>query len=104
MKKIFTLCLFCFFGITLSMAQEPGSCFDQYNNGLAPTYNALARAVDGQYSVCAFANGAPSKKSAERKALSDCEKLRKAPDNENNGVRKIMTHCRIVQFKAIGLD
>ena len=104
MKKIITLCLFCLLSVSISVAQESGSCFDQYQNGLAPTYNALASAVDGQYSVCAFANGAPSKKSAERKALSDCEKLRKAPDSETNGIRKIMTHCRIVQFKAVGLD
>ena len=41
------------------------------------------------------------KEYAARAALNECEKNRLNPTNEVQGLRKIMTHCRIHQFKLI---
>ena len=80
---------------------ESNSCLEAYKSGKIKGYNALATAVDGGFSVCAFAVGKSSKKVAEKIALVNCEKARRDPAEVTQGLRKVMTHCRIVEFAFI---
>ncbi len=90
-----------FAGFALAQGGGNNACYGSYQSGKTIGYNALAAAVDGSFSVCAFVVGQPSKKIAEKIALVNCEKSRKDPAQETQGVRKVMTHCRIVEFAYI---
>ncbi len=103
MKKLILFIAISLMLTVFTLAQGGGNnaCFDSYQNGKTKGYNALATAVDGSYNVCAFVVGQRSKKMAESIALRNCEKSRRDPAQETQGIRKVMTHCRIVEFVFI---
>ena len=72
-------------------------CINSYKTKITRGYNAVAAAEDGSFFVCGYANGLSLEKYAERQALGECEQRRKDPANEIKGIRKIMTHCRILE-------
>ena len=103
MKKIVFLCLLGVIFAVNGFAQQESvsSCFESYKTQKAKGYNALAIAIDNGYFVCGFSFGSYSKISATKQSINECETNRLSPTNEVQGVRKIMTHCRIYQFDII---
>ena len=103
MKKIVFLFVVMMAFAASSFAQQANEkqCYDAYVAQQRLGYNALAMAIDNGFFVCGFAFGSYSKEGATRQALNECEGNRVAPANEVMGVRKIMTHCRIYEFKRI---
>ncbi|MBU3917756.1 hypothetical protein KKA14_19685 [bacterium] len=88
-------------GYVFAQGAGNNTCLDAYQSGKTKGYNALATAVDGGFSVCAYVVGQPTRKIAEKNALDNCEKARRDPAEESQGIRKVMTHCRIVEFSFI---
>ncbi len=104
MKKIiFLFIIICSVFALNGFAQQESadSCIQSYKGQLAKGYNALAMAIDNGYFVCGFAFGGFDKVEASKKALAECETNRLNPNNEVQGKRKIMTHCRIYQFQNL---
>jgi hypothetical protein len=103
MKKIvFLLSVLAIYSVNGFAQQETvASCFESYKGQLAKGHNALAMAIDNGFFVCGFAFGSYSKESASKKSLNECEVNRIDPANEVQGVRKIMTHCRIYQTQLL---
>ena len=104
MKKLAFLSAILFITVTLNgFAQQAdvSSCSNAYKGQVTKGYNALAMAIDNGFFVCGFAFGHPTKEGAAKQALSECERNRLNPANEVKGMRKIMTHCRIHEFKLM---
>jgi hypothetical protein len=103
MKKTVFFCVL-FIGLALNgfaQLDDISTCFETYKTQKAMGYNALAMAVDNGFSVCGFAFGGFSKQSVSKQSLNECEMKRLDPSLKVEGVRKIMTHCRIYQFDRI---
>jgi len=103
MKKIIFLFVVIMAIAASGFAQQTSikECYDAFAAQQASGYNALAMAADNGFFVCGFAFGSYSKEGATRQSLNDCEAKRLDPANEVQDVRKIMTHCRIYEFKLI---
>ena len=103
MKKFAILILLLISFAGSGFAQQTGidACAGTYRAQLARGYNAMAAAVDNGFIVCGYAFGMYDKSEASRQALDQCESARLNPANEIQGSRKIMTHCRIHEFKLI---
>ena len=103
MKKIAILFIMITAFAVSGFAQQTSTkeCYDAYTAKQVKGYNALAMAIDNGFFVCGFAFGSYSKEGASRQSLNECEVNRLNPVNEVQGVRKIMTHCRIYEFKLI---
>jgi hypothetical protein len=103
MKKLIVSIAISLLFVGSAIAQSGGNstCYDSYQSGKTRGYNALAVAADGGFSVCAFVVGQPTKKIAEAIALANCEKARRDPAQENQGMRKVMTHCRVTEFSIV---
>ena len=103
MKKIAFLTLIVWSLSMSSFAQEGGlnSCYQTFKSQLAYGHNALAVAMDEGFFVCGFGYGYQKKEYAARAAINQCERNRLNPTNEVQGLRKIMTHCRIYQSEII---
>lgn len=103
MKKIVFLCIVCIGLATYTFAQQPSvdACYDTYKTQKAKGFNALAVAIDNGFFVCGFSFGQFDKQRAFKQSIAECENKRIAPANEVEGMRKIMTHCRIYQFDMV---
>ncbi len=103
MNKIFFLCMiFIAFSLnSFAQQEDKASCFNNYKGQKTVGYNALAMAIDNGFSVCGYAFGGGSKKSATNQSLNECESKRLAPAMKVDGIRKIMTHCRIFKFDLV---
>lgn len=103
MKKIIFLCFVTLFVTASAFAQQQSvnECYDSYRSQLAKGYNALAMAIDNGYFVCGFAFGSFDKQMAFKQSIAQCEAIRVDPSNQIQGIRKIMTHCRIYQFNIV---
>jgi hypothetical protein len=88
---------------TFAFAQQDNvsTCYETYKGQITKGYNALAMAIDNGFSVCGYAFGHFDKQRAFKQSIAECENKRLDPANEVDGVRKIMTHCRIYQFKFV---
>lgn len=76
-------------------------CFPPYKARKDKGYKALAVAFDEPYYVCGYSWGAPKKKYAEEAALYYCESGRTDPRSSTNGIRNVMTHCRIHAIELV---
>ena len=103
MKKIVFLFVVMLAFAASNFAQQTSTkeCYDAFAAQQTLGFNALAMAIDNGYFVCGFAFGSYSKEGATKQSINECEGKRIAPANEVMGVRKIMTHCRIYEFKVI---
>lgn len=103
MKKIISLFIVLATYAVTGMAQQEtiASCIESYKGQLAKGYNALAIAIDNGFFVCGYAFGNFSQKAASQKSLEECETNRLNPANEVQGIRKIMTHCRIYHTQLL---
>ncbi len=103
MKKLVFILIISIVLTTELCGQTPdvNSCIESYNSQKTMGYNALAVAIDNGFFVCGYAFGQPAKKYADRQALGECERARLDPANEVQGIRKIMTRCRIMQYQLV---
>ena len=101
-KTIFLFMVLIAFSLNSYAQQEDAAtCYNNYKGQKTVGYNALAMAVDNGFSVCGYAFGGGSKKSVTNQSLHECESKRLDPAMKVDGIRKIMTHCRIFQFDLI---
>lgn len=104
MKKLILIFIVSMMLTGYAFGQEsanPQSCVDTYKGQVTKGYNALAMAIDNGFVVCGYAFGGYDKGYAARQALSECEQRRLDPANKVQGMRKIMTHCRVHEFLFI---
>ncbi len=103
MKKIIflTMVLIAFSLNGFAQQDDIASCYNAYRGQKTIGHNALAMAVDNGYFVCGYAFGGYNKISVTNQAMNECETKRLDPALKVNGIRKIMTHCRIFQFDII---
>lgn len=103
MRKTLLSILFCISIAFQIQAQESNisDCYQNFESQKKLGYNVLAMAIDNGFFVCGYAFGVGDKGYAARIANNECERKRLSPENEIQGIRKIMTHCRIYEFKLI---
>lgn len=86
---------------SLTRANTIEACYSEYKQKTESGHKAFALAFDTPYFICGFAWGASKAKYAINGALDYCEQGRRNPQAEVNGVRAVMTHCRIYQSEVI---